>query len=101
MKSIKVLFEGVKLLDEDEEKVITEGIKKKMKKRAQVIYEGLETEGSGNDISKKGFVKILGDLAKLNQEEIEQCLSEVSVVSKDIAHINYPVFMQTMLEEGP
>ena len=43
MKSIKGLFEGVKLLDEDEEKAITDGIKKKLRKRAQVIYEGLET----------------------------------------------------------
>ena len=68
MKSIKGLFEGVRLLDEDEEKVVTEGIKKKLRKRAQVVYEGLETEGSGNDISKKAFVKILGDLGKLNQE---------------------------------
>ena len=80
---------------------MTDSIRKKLQKRVQVVYEGLETEGTGNDISKKSFVKILADLGKLNQEEIEHCLSEVSVLSKDIAHINYPAFMQALLgEEG-
>lgn len=42
------------------------------------------------EISKKSFVKILKESAGLTDAEIEQCLAEASVLSVDIAHINYP-----------
>ena len=61
----------------------------KINKNAQVLASEFANEGNEDVISKKGFMKVLKEKAKLSDKEIEQCLAESSVVSMDIAHIRH------------
>ena len=70
IKVIKPYFDDVTLLDEDDERSTNTAVRNKIKKRKEVVIEALSVEGNGEDISKKSFVKILSDMAKLNNKEV-------------------------------
>lgn len=43
-------------------------------------------------------MKVLKERCKFNDEQIEYCLAEASLVSSDIAHISYPGFFKSLLD---
>jgi hypothetical protein len=57
--------------------------------RRHQVQRRLEEEAKGEWIPKKGFMKVLKENGGLTDSEVEQCLAEVSVISIDIANINY------------
>jgi hypothetical protein len=87
LKKMKTYIGDILILAEEEIEAMSKEIQTKL--RRSRILKRLEQEAKGQEISKKGFMKVLKESGGLNQEEIEQCLAEASVISIDIAHINY------------